>query len=201
MTPVRIVLINLVQAQERKEYYSNGNIQSVSTYEDGKKADIFKNYYENGQLSKVGSYEMSLLIGEGKHFNNKKIMEKKFKNQLSEAEQNFKGSETINSDTINDDGFKESTQFNEEISAKGPGSGLIYLGNFLGGNIKFTITGRKYGQATKEVHVLLGRKGKWLYGWDTGSEEIVIIHTDYRNDTATYSPFYGCAHVWYQICR
>jgi hypothetical protein len=129
-------------------------------------------------------------------------MEEKIKKLLNEAEQNFKGEEPIFTSEINEEeGFSVGTLLDEQLSAKGAGTGLIYLGNFLGGGVTFTITGRKYGQATKEVHTLPGRTGKWLYNWDTGSEEIVIIHTDYRNDTATYSPFYGCAHVWYQKCR
>lgn len=128
-------------------------------------------------------------------------MKEKIEKLLAEAEQCFKGQDPINPELKDEDGFKEATYLGEEMIVEGIGSGLIYLGNFLGGAIKFTITGRKYGNATKEVHVVPGRTGKWLYNWDTGSEEIVVIHTDYRNDTGTYAPFYGCAHVWYQTCR
>lgn len=110
-------------------------------------------------------------------------------------ELNEKPFEGFSNDTDNSLTFDESVVSKKNIAK---GNGVIFLGNYLKGAVEWTITGRKNGKAIKQKVKLTGRSSKWLQGWDSGSSEILIIYSHYRNKTFTVSPFRGLAsHCWY----
>jgi len=47
-----------IQAQEKNTYWDNGNLKSITNYDDdGKKSGVWESYYENGDMRSYGSYE------------------------------------------------------------------------------------------------------------------------------------------------
>ncbi|APG65649.1 hypothetical protein LPB136_09860 [Tenacibaculum todarodis] len=61
-----IMSINLLTAQEHKEYFDNGNLKEIGKYENDIATGEWKRYHENGQLSEIGKYENGIKKGEWK---------------------------------------------------------------------------------------------------------------------------------------
>lgn len=57
-------------AQEKKEYYENGQLKSVGNFANGKANGEWKFYHENGQLAAIGKYINGKANGEWKEYYN-----------------------------------------------------------------------------------------------------------------------------------
>ena len=62
------LLVYISNAQEYKEYYSNGKIKTSGVKENYLEIGEWKYYFENGNISKVGNYENGELNGEWKYY-------------------------------------------------------------------------------------------------------------------------------------
>jgi len=59
-----LLCTNVYAAKELKQYYFDGTLKSVATYNNKKKLDgVYKNYWPNGILKEQGRYKDGVLIG------------------------------------------------------------------------------------------------------------------------------------------
>jgi antitoxin component YwqK of YwqJK toxin-antitoxin module len=66
---------NLIIAQEKKEYYDNGQLRSIKNYVDTIEHGSFIYYYDNGTLSEKGTMKNGELEGEYWSYNKEEILE------------------------------------------------------------------------------------------------------------------------------
>lgn len=70
------LLVLKSNAQEYKEYFSNGNIKVSGVKENNVETGEWKYYFENGKISKTGEYEKGKLNGEWKYYYNNSVLSK-----------------------------------------------------------------------------------------------------------------------------
>ena len=70
-----------INAQEKKEYYKNGQLWTIENYTNGKRNGEFKSYHENGKLNAIGKYANDEPSGEWKIYDDYGIL-KSIENQL-----------------------------------------------------------------------------------------------------------------------
>ena len=66
---------NLINAQEKKEYYDNGQLKSIENYIDTREHGSFIYYYENGTISVEGTMKNGELEGAYSEYNKKGRLE------------------------------------------------------------------------------------------------------------------------------
>jgi len=73
-----ILLVNISNAQEHKEYYDNGNLKVSGVVKYDKKVGEWKSYYVSGELESVANFEYILGDGYGKNRISRKVHTKEF---------------------------------------------------------------------------------------------------------------------------
>ena len=68
---------NLINAQEKKEYYDNGQLKSIENYVDTLEHGSFIYYYENGIISGEGTMKNGELEGAYSEYNKKGQLRKR----------------------------------------------------------------------------------------------------------------------------
>ncbi len=75
---ILILLVNICNAQEHKEFYDNGNLKVSGVVKYDKKVGEWKSYYVSGKLESVANFEYIIGDGYGKNRISRKVHAKEF---------------------------------------------------------------------------------------------------------------------------